>query len=291
MNFISIGFTNTQSSHLERLERLCPTRPKELLVDDSLDRIFSRSKTFFPIIIQSGVSNHQIKKIFSILGGVFLITLILSTLLSSSVPLFAIPIAIILAVLYLLTQRKLRAKKFEADYPTFLLSLASAVRTGIDPLDAIIRCRELFDSESILVKELDSFKELLETDSSVEEVLLQFGRTIHHPDLPLFRSALLLSIREGGTLSTCLYRLARVTRQRQSFRRRVRSAIALQKISALGILFCAGTLVAIQLATNYAAFAAAYDHPVGKNIIRAGFSLMFTGAIWLMYMTREKSQS
>ena len=291
MNFAGI-VSSAQSQHIQRLERINPTKRRATKTEHEFDLVISSLRSFFPVVIQSDISSLQIRKAVSVTGISLGLLLTSVVFFQSTILLLGVPVIGGALICDIFRRRNLRAKKFEVDYPTFLLSLASAVRTGIDPVEAMIRCRELFDAGSVLVKELNTFKDSLEaSNTSTEEALLQFGKTIHHPDLPLFRSALLLSTREGGSLSTCLYRLARVTRQRQSFRRRVRSTIALQKISALGILFCAGALVTIQLATNYSAFVAAYEHPIGKKIINLGFALMLTGAAWLMYMTRERNHA
>ena len=54
------------------------------------------------------------------------------------------------------------AESFEKDYPTFLLSLASSLRTGLDPLAALLEVRKLFDTKSVIRAELEKFRGLIE---------------------------------------------------------------------------------------------------------------------------------
>lgn len=181
-----------------------------------------------------------------------------------------------------------RAEEFERDYPALLVALASSVRTGLDPLLALVSARELFASGSVLRGELDRVAEEIERGVPEDRVIGAFGAESGHPDVQLFRSAFLLARREGSSLGECLHRLAKVTRQRQSFRRKIRSAVAMQKLSAVGIGACAVFIGFFQSVTNPAGLALALEHPIGRSALIGGLGLMLAGLVWMFRLVKAR---
>lgn len=181
-----------------------------------------------------------------------------------------------------------RAENFERDYPAFLLSLASAVRTGLDPIVAFCRSPEIFKGDSELCKEVVKVKENLERGLPEESAFHSFALSVDHPDINLFRTAFILSRKQGSSLSQCLQRLVKVTRQRQSFRRKVASAVAMQKLSAIGIACCACAIGTFQVLSNPQAFLHAFHHPFGQKAIGFGVFLMVSGLFWMMRIARRR---
>ena len=116
----------------------------------------------------------------------------------------------------------------------------------------------------------------------------RFAETINHPDLNLFRTAFILARREGTSLADCLRRLARVTRQRQSFRRKVKAALAMQKLSAIGIALCTVVIGLIQFLSNPEAINSAMEHPLGSKLLLAGIVSIVSGFAGVMSMARSK---
>ena len=55
-----------------------------------------------------------------------------------------------------------RAKSFESDFTALLLSLASSIRTGMDPLAALLKASDLFPERSVLRGEIEKVKEAVE---------------------------------------------------------------------------------------------------------------------------------
>jgi tight adherence protein B len=181
-----------------------------------------------------------------------------------------------------------RAESFERDYPALLVALASSVRTGLDPLVALTQSEQLFSPQSEMGKELHAFRLKVEGGYTEEDALASFGASISHPDIPLFRTAFILSRRQGASLGQCMHRLARVTRQRQSFRRKVRSAVAMQKLSALGIGGCAIVIGIIQMISNPTSIAAAWHDPMGQRFLTIGGGLILLGLVWMMNIARSR---
>jgi len=199
--------------------------------------------------------------------------------------------ALVVLVLPSIRSRRARfkaAENFERDYPALLVALASAVRTGLDPLVALMNARELFPAESPVRWELERVVEEIERGVPEERAIAAFGATSGHPDVPLFRNAFLLARREGSSLGECLHRLAKVTRQRQSFRRKIRSAVAMQKLSAIGIAGCAVFIGVFQSITNPTGLAIALSSEVGRAALIGGAGLMMAGLVWMFQLVKAR---
>jgi Flp pilus assembly protein TadB len=181
-----------------------------------------------------------------------------------------------------------RAAEFEKDYTAFLLSLASSVRTGLDPIVAFYSCGRLFEAKSLIRVELEHFKELLESGMREEDALRQFAATIDLSDISLLRTAVILARQEGASLAQCLQRLARVTRQRQSFRRKIKAALAMQRLSAFGISGCAIIIGIFQVITNPEGIGIAFAHPIGRSLLLGGAGLMMIGLVWMLQLAKSK---
>lgn len=183
-----------------------------------------------------------------------------------------------------------RAKitEFEKDYTALLLSLASSIRTGLDPLVALSQSGRLFEKSSVMQAELEKFSNDLNSGKSEEEAIRSFASSIAHPDIELFRTAFLLARKEGSSLSHCLERLARVTRQRQSFRRKIRASIAMQRLSTLGISAAAAIILGIQAMGNYDAFVEALKSELGFKIFAFGCCCLVAGFIWMMNLAKSR---
>lgn len=183
-----------------------------------------------------------------------------------------------------------RREAFERDYTAMLLSLASAIRTGLDPLVALASdSKNYFLLTLRFVRSWENYLRTLNEVCKEDEAVRKFRQTINHPDVQLFRTAFILARKEGSSLSECLQRLARVTQQRQSFRRKVRSAVAMQKLSAIGIGLCTVAIGGIQFVTNPDALSTAWNHPVGSKLLLVGLGLVGAGIGWMIKMASPKS--
>jgi Flp pilus assembly protein TadB len=80
-----------------------------------------------------------------------------------------------------------------------------------------------------------------------------------------------------------------VVRQRQSFRRKIKAALAMHRMSAIGIALCAVAMGALQLGMNPHALDISMHHPVGRPLLLGGIALIVTGLGWMMMMGREAS--
>lgn len=177
----------------------------------------------------------------------------------------------------------------DRDLPALLTSVASSVRAGIDPLSALLSSRDYFPRETPLMQEVERIREGLSNGVDEEEILESFLMTYESQEGELFKRCLILSRRHGSSLAEPLHRITRVVRQRQSFRRKIRAALAMHRMSAIGIALCAVAMGGLQLGMNPQAFDVAMEHPTGGKLLVGGVCLIITGVMWMMLMGREAS--
>lgn len=216
--------------------------------------------------------------------GIYLITV-------WSFPLTMLIAALVTAILYLI-HRARRAwnviEAFERDYPAFLLSLASAVKTGLDPFDAMLLCGEMFSSQSPIRQQVAQVEHAVRDGQREDRAIKAFGSEISHPDIKLFHDAFIIARQCGASISPVLYRLAKFTRQRQSFRRKVSAAVAMQRLSSYGIIGCCIVIACIQCVASPQGILLACREQMGQIMLSIGMSLMVTGMLWMLYLTRRR---
>jgi Flp pilus assembly protein TadB len=244
----------------------------------------------FPLqrFIWAGLDVHQRHRYGVFLAVVTLISLAAVVLVRN--PLVGIVPLFLYFMQFQLLDMKSNARQadFDKDYAALLLSLSSGLKTGLDPLIALSRSTVLFQPDSVLRGELEGFKKSLDEGATEDRAIDTFGSTVRHPDIKLFRMAFKLARKEGASLSACLQRLARVTRQRQSFRRKTRGAVAMQKLSAFGIAGCTALIGVIQGVSNKQAFVDAFAHPIGRGLLLLGLGLVVSGIVWMLSMAKLK---
>jgi Flp pilus assembly protein TadB len=201
-------------------------------------------------------------------------------------------VVLLVAVTTVWSTVKLRARSrssaIERDLPALLTSVASSVRAGIDPLQAIVDSESYFPIDSPLVEEVRSFKLRLTTGDDEAKVVESFLARDGNRDAELFKQCLLLSRKHGSSLSEPLHRVVRVVRQHQSFKRKTRAALAMHKMSAFGIMVCALLTASLQVLMNFEGVQAAMADPRGIVLLSIGGSLIALGVFWMMRMGREE---
>lgn len=181
-----------------------------------------------------------------------------------------------------------RSEELERDLPALLTTIASSVRAGVDPVLGMVQARKFFRPESLVARELEEFDQRLKAGESEEAALEAFMAELSSADLQLFKRCMWLSRCHGASLAEPLHRVVRVVRQRQSFRRKTRGALAMHRMSAIGIALCAAVIGAIQFCMNDAGVRLAWEHPVGWKLLSAGGCLMGCGIGWMMSLGCEE---
>jgi Flp pilus assembly protein TadB len=94
-----------------------------------------------------------------------------------------------------------RTRRFSNDYPQFLMTTVSLLKTGMTPSGALQEAALGLESESLVRKEVLSMIERIRVGMSEEKSIGGFAETIAHPEIELFVQSLLLGLRMGGELS------------------------------------------------------------------------------------------
>ena len=275
---LSAVLSNKEIARTRRLLGVTKKRGKE----------FSDVKFLKSAFDQAGISKSNRKKFLKLGAFSLVLSCILGVLIGPDVGIVLGLLSIGLGFLFLKSASFKRAIAFEKDYPAFLLSLRSAVRTGHDPLIALEHSVALFPSDSVVRSEISKVVKAIEEGKTEDDAIGLFADTIPHPDVALFRTGFLLSRKQGSSLAPCLERLVKTTRQRQSFRRKIASAVAMQKLSSFGVAGCALFVPVMQFITAPDDLTAAFDHPVGGTVIVIGAGLVVFGFFWMLSMSRQK---
>lgn len=199
-----------------------------------------------------------------------------------------LPLAGAALYVYLRTKEARWQASIDRDIPILLTSVASSVRAGIDPIRAMCDAEEYFLAQSPLAGEIKRFKQSLAVGDDEFEALESFFVKEGNRDIELFKRCIILSRRHGSSLAEPIHRVMRVVRQRQSFRRKTKAALAMHRMSAIGIAMCAVVITAMQLVMNYAGVQIALTNPLGLVLLCSGISLIGIGVVWMLMMGKEE---
>jgi tight adherence protein B len=181
-----------------------------------------------------------------------------------------------------------RFKKFDKDYPQFLLSFVGMLKTGLNPMQALEACAMNLDDRSLVRQEVELMLERLRLGVTEERSIGSFGEDINHPEIELFVQSLLLSRRVGGNLSEVVDRLARQVRKRQHFRAAAVAAVGLQRGS---IMFIMGILVSLELYLYIMwpeCVITAWTDPTASKVAQGGLCAILFGLWWVAQVTKIK---
>ncbi|RIL10211.1 MAG: hypothetical protein DCC75_04855 [Proteobacteria bacterium] len=182
-----------------------------------------------------------------------------------------------------------RFKKFDQDYPQFLLSLVGLLKTGMNLMGALDAAAQGLEEGSLVKQEVQVMIERLRFGVSEDKSIGSFGEDIFHPEIELFVQALLLSRRVGGgALSDTLERLAKQVRRRQFFRSSAIAAVGMQRGSIwiiIGIL----AFIEMYLYIVYPLMVtAALKTELGWKVWQAGIIVILLGIFWVRQVTKFK---
>lgn len=181
-----------------------------------------------------------------------------------------------------------RFKRFDSDYPQFLLSLIGLLKTGMNPMSALEAAAYGLEEGSLVKHEVELMLERLRFGISEDKSIGSFGEDIFHPEIELFVQALLLSRRVGGTLSDTLDRLAKQVRKRQYFRAQANAAVGMQRGS---IWFIIGILCFVEVYVYFIypqAVIGAWENEIGWMIWQGGIFAILLGIFWVRQITKLK---
>lgn len=178
-------------------------------------------------------------------------------------------------------------KEFSQNFPSFLLSLGTAIRCGQDPLQAMLLLKDIFPKNSYFAVELEKLDLNLRQSVREDAAIKKFADNQESTDLLMFKECFLLSRFYGGNLSDSLLRITQSVRQRQSFQRKVAAAIAMQKLAAFGILLAIIFILILQIIVNRELLLNAWSDSFGRLAILMSVALTLTGMIWMLLIGRR----
>ena len=181
-----------------------------------------------------------------------------------------------------------RASQFDRDFPAFLMSLVSLIKTGQNTMTAIETASLGLDINSTVREEVSLMIERLRLGVPEEQSIGSFAEDIYYNETELFVQALLLSRRVGGNLSESLERLAKQARKRQHFRQSAGAAVGMQRGS---IWFILGVMVVLEgflYMSMSDAVIKSIVHPTGWMAWQVGISLIVCGLYWVRQITNIK---
>lgn len=262
-------------------ELLVSFQPSDKVVDDSTARGSAR---FGRLLEQAGLTTRWLRArvlvVFALASGALVVVGLIVAALT-----FMLGAVCVYARVHLLARANRLA--IDRDLPALLTTVASSVRAGMDPLSALLGARDYFPKGTILVREIERIRQGIQAGHDEEALLEGFLSLYGSRDGELFKGCLLLSRRHGGSLAEPLHRITRVVRQRQSFRRKTKAALAMHRMSAIGIALCALAMGALQFGMNPDALGLAFSHPVGGFILGGGLFLISVGLGWMLTMGTE----
>lgn len=213
---------------------------------------------------------------------------LMTVLVSCLVGLGVVVLGFLVVAIFAAHRQKRRTSMIERDLPVLFTAVASSVRAGIDPLRAICDAEGFLPAGSPITREVVLFKQRLAAGDDESVAVGRFFEHECHRDVELFKHCIVLSRRHGSSLAEPLHRVVRVVRQRQSFKRKTRAALAMHQMSAFGILLCAILVSSMQIAVNMAGVRVALADARGLALLSVGGSLVVIGVVWMTRMGKEE---
>jgi len=194
-----------------------------------------------------------------------------------------------LVVNFIINRRiEARVRRFDADFPQFLLSVVGMLKTGLNTVQALQAGAEGLEETSLVRQEVELMLERLRLGVSEDRSIGSFGEDVHHPEIELFVQALILSRRVGGTLSDTLDRLAKQVRKRQNFKMAASGAVGMHRGSIWVILVLIAGLQAYMLASTPEIVLGTWKNPSLNGFAQGAIGLMVVGVLWMNKMTNFK---
>jgi tight adherence protein B len=221
-----------------------------------------------------------------------LIAFALAFLSSKLISLYFVPIYLIggalIPIAWLEAKSSKRAKEFAADYPIVLLAMASSLKVGMPPLQALERAIRLLPKESVVKKEISHLLVAFNRGTSKQQVVRIFAASINLPDIELFRSAFLLVLDNGGRFAPTLDRLATVSRDRTTLIKSAFVTTASMRMTA-NFLLAASPFLLFVVSMRFENFwPLLLEHPTANFIGSLGIVLITVGYLTLRIMSSFK---
>jgi tight adherence protein B len=181
-----------------------------------------------------------------------------------------------------------RTKRFSDDYPQFLMTVVSLLKTGMTPSGALEEAARGLEPESLVRTEVLLMIERVRVGISEEKSIGGFAETIEHPEIELFVQSLLLGLRVGGSLADSLERLSKQVRKRQHFRSSAIASVTQQRGSMIAIAIIMGGLAAFVSLTMPDMVRGLCTNPTGWVVVQVCVVTVIVAVVWFRSITRIK---
>ncbi len=215
-----------------------------------------------------------------IFSGIFFVILFDLVFSLYFLPIFFL-LGFFIPVSYCETKIRKRAANFNSDYPQFLMAMASSIKVGLTPYQAMEKATKLLSKDSLLKKEVEYLLKKIDSSLEKEKAIEEFASNIRLPDIKLFRSALSLVIENGGRFAPTLTRLANVSNNRSSLIRLAEVSTANMRMTA-NILLMISPVILLIISLNYENYwETLTSNRVANNLATAG-SMIIIGCYMIL---------
>jgi tight adherence protein B len=178
---------------------------------------------------------------------------------------------------------KRRFENFDRDFPDFLMTLVSRLRSGMNIMTAMQSCCENLNDDSLLKAEIILMLDRVRVGYQEDQAIGAFAETVPHPEIELFVQAVILNRKVGGNFASTLERLAKQVRKRQDFRRKAVSAVSEQRGGSLMLCGIMGTILVFFIITSPDLISKSFETPTGRMAFQFGGSM----CLWGLYLVRR----
>lgn len=180
-----------------------------------------------------------------------------------------------------------RFKSFDRDFATFLQSIVSLLKSGMNNLSAIGVSADNLEENSYVRQEANIMLQRLKAGVGEEKSISRFAEAIDHSEIELFVQAMILGNKLGGSLSQTLDRISEQVRKKKYFRESAISAVGLQKGSLWIIMLIFGGIL-VMMMINAPQFIDHLKTDSGKMVVEGGIFLNLLGIYWIKQIVKIK---
>ena len=179
-----------------------------------------------------------------------------------------------------------RANEFLDDFPSILLAMASSLKAGFTPFDALIRSVESFPDTSLAKKEVNLLKSEILSGRASGDAINSFAKHIRAQEIASFQRALQLTLENGGRFVPSLERMAKSIRIRRILARSVETSTMTMRMTALALVVIGPFVVNIVSTQSPDYWKSVFNDPIPSRIAYTGIALIFLGLITLDRMSK-----
>jgi tight adherence protein B len=174
--------------------------------------------------------------------------------------------------------------KVQEQFPTVADMLSGAIRAGVSVEYALTSVAS--KSQGFLGQELRACAQKIKLGLPTSRALQEVADRYELLDLKLLAAAVAVNRQTGGNLSKVMEQLARVSRERQAYRRQISGMTASARLAAIIVGAAAPGLVIYYLIRG-SGLSNFWEDPSGRFLIILAVCLEIVGVLWIVAITRR----